>query len=609
MTTTHSFRILNVRHVLLALLLTGSVCAEQGGGAPAVGGANSPLLSVLGINNANVDPSNELASWNGQNWNISNNRLFESQFEEYLSTPEESATKILAYEKTLSGIRNLLAPTQVNQANISDAYRRLTIAADFQIDGGICKVIASQVYMAWLAEKNLINMQQSTQSLEAERKRLEWNLQMASRNSGLQSTGGINSANNASARQSVQTAEVQPIATRLVEVETLLKKNDVNKQYTREQARLDFQVLITQLFLQRRFQHVQIAVDFYRTVFNEGAGQVRLGDEAMSLFSKTTGGSPTLATLESLANEAIQKVGTGLRSFEVLLANRQIQSASKRLGETFMIGQMLPSMQLVPMESKQQVLAFVQKTKRLISAIEVKDYAAAEVIIADLKVSATDFDVTKPDAAVQTSKLGAEMHLAKARNAAVAGDKAGLERELQAAAEIWPANPQLKELSARIFVQADVGAQAIADYDRLMSQKNYRQIYDDKLRFIAAVAMQPDKQESLKKVLDNMTEIEITMQQAAEIAKRGDNAGAWEALEIMSRKYPHDTKLNQFRADQTLKAASFVNLIKNAEQYEKDGQPACAMTSYLEAQRLYPPSSFARDGIVRIAKQILPDSQ
>ena len=261
------------------------------------------------------------------------------------------------------------------------------------------------------------------------------------------------------------------------------------------------------------------------------------------------------------------------------------------------------------MARKQQVLAFTQKANTLLTAIEVKDFASAEAVVIELRSSAVDFDATKPNAAIQTTKVAAEMHLAKARNAAVAGDKPGLERELQAAAEIWPTNPQLKELSARIFSQADVGAQAIADFDRLNSQKNYRQIYDDKLRFIAATAMYPDKQAALKKVLDDMVEIETAIQRSSEIQKRGDNAGAWESIEIVARTFPDDTKLNQFRADLTIKAATFVNQVKTAEQYEKEGQIGSALTAYLEAHRIYPYSSFAKDGIQRLSKQILPDFQ
>lgn len=598
-------------------LLAGEPAPSSGGVQPGMASIQVPgfqtggggFLDNLGLNKASVDPSNEIVSWNGQNWNISNNRLFESQFMEYLCSPPASDVNVLAYVKTLARIRELLAPGRVTPKGIDDAFRLLTVATGFEQDANLSQVIASQVYQSWQAQRNTLHLQATGKSLERERARLEWNLKMATKGAGLSSSGKLSQDGNASVRQSVEGAEIHPIATRLAEVETMIKKNDLNQQYTSEQARLDFQVLIVQLFLQRRFDHVLIAIDFYRSVFQPSSGEVRLGSEAMTLFNKTTGGSPTLSTVESAASEASQKVSSGLRSVEVMLQTGQLQDASKRLAETFLIGQMMPRMQLVPFEQRQKVLEFIRLSNRLLGAIDVKDYAAADEIVTKLKGMAVDFDATKPNAAIQVAKLAAEMHLAKARNAAVSGDKSTLEKELQQAAEIWPTNPQLKELSARIFAQADVVAQALADFDRLNSQKNYRQIYDDKLRFIAATAMYPDKQAALKEVLDNMVEIEAAIQRSTEIQKRGDDAGAWESIEIVARSFPDDTKLNKFRTDLTIKAATFVNLIQTAERYEKSGDSACALTAYLEARQIYPYSSFAKDGITRIARELLPDAQ
>ena len=67
--------------------------------------------------------------------------------------------------------------------------------------------------------------------------------------------------------------------------------------------------------------------------------------------------------------------------------------------------------------------------------------------------------------------------------------------------------------------------------DQLISQHNNRQIYNDKLRFIAAAALYPERQEQLKKILDQMQVIETAIIQAGEIEKRGDYAGAWETVE------------------------------------------------------------------------------
>ncbi len=66
---------------------------------------------------------------------------------------------------------------------------------------------------------------------------------------------------------------------------------------------------------------------------------------------------------------------------------------------------------------------------------------------------------------------------------------------------------------------------ALVDLDQLISQHNTRQIYNDKLRFIAASALYPERQAQLKKILDQMQVIETAIIQAGEIEKRGDYAG------------------------------------------------------------------------------------
>ena len=71
---------------------------------------------------------------------------------------------------------------------------------------------------------------------------------------------------------------------------------------------------------------------------------------------------------------------------------------------------------------KRQALEFTRKSNQLISALDVKDYTLAEKLVDELGKIAKDFDSSKPTGLVETSKTVAQMHLAKARNAALSGD-------------------------------------------------------------------------------------------------------------------------------------------------------------------------------------------
>jgi hypothetical protein len=184
-----------------------------------------------------------------------------------------------------------------------------------------------------------------------------------------------------------------------------------------------------------------------------------------------------------------------------------------------------------------------------------------------------------------------------------------MEKELRAAAEIWPRNPALAEVGNTIFTQSDVQQQAMNDFDRLLQQNNHRQIFEDRMRFIAAAALYPEKQKQLGEVLEKMTLVESAIVKAQEISKRGDPAGAWESAESARKEFPDDNKLNQLRADLTTQASEFVQAINRAEDFEKKDQPGSSLAWYLKARQIYPASTFAKAGIQRLGQQVLPDAK
>ena len=363
-----------------------------------------------------------------------------------------------------------------------------------------------------------------------------------------------------------------------------------------------------QFFLQRRFEHVLMATQFYRAIFGEGDTTLKVGGDTQKLFASTTGMPPTVSVLDSLAREAMHDAREGVEAYKFLLSKDELESATKRLAEAFAIGEFMPELRTLSRDDKRQALAFTQQSNRLLSALEVKDYTLAGNIVHDLEGTAKDFDNSKATAAIETAKTVAAMHLAKAKNAAVSDDRATLEAELKAATEIWPRNPALSELSTMIFSQADVQQKALLDFDQLLGQHNYRQIYDDQVRYIAATAMSPARQEQLKKVLVDMQTVDGAIMRSQEIAKHGDYAGAWEAVERVFQTFPDDNKLNQERATLTTEAAEFVRTLRTAEQLEARQQYGSSLAWYLKAQQLYPPSEYASEAVHRLVKQVMPES-
>jgi len=504
-----------------------------------------------------------------------------------------------------------LAPSSATTQSVDDAFRLLPKASRFDIDANLCNGIADAVYAAWRSNNNSARLVQANASLEQERRANEWNAKMASESSAMGLTTAPRNkdaaAEWAKERQMRRDMEMQPYTTRLTEVLAAIKANQAKKELSELQTKVEFQALIMQLFLQRRFQHVVIATRFYRAVFADGDTSLKVGSDAKDLFAKTSGVPPTVGTLDAMANEAMRDAREGVQAYEFLVAKNELQSATKRLAEAFTIGEYMPELRTLPREKKRLALDFSQKSYQLISALEVKDYALAEKLVNDLQPIAKDFDASKPLAAIETARTVSAMHLAKARNAAVSGDKDTLEKELKEATEIWPRNPALAQVSGRIFSEADVQQKALSDMDQLLAQHNYRQIFDDKVRFIAASALYPDRQEKLKKVLDDMETIEGAIIRATEIAKHGDSAGAWENIERVFQEFPQDNKLNQVRANLTTEAAEFVRTLRTAQSLEEKGQVGASLAWYLKAQKLYPATEFGKAGIDRLVKQVLPE--
>lgn len=356
-----------------------------------------------------------------------------------------------------------------------------------------------------------------------------------------------------------------------------------------------------------------------RTGSSFSASGAKLGLDNFGIESVTSGVAvaaqtisklvSSLSQIDSLANEAIRDVNEGIEAYKFLLEQGELNSATERLAETFALGEFLPSVRLLPREEKRRALKFTQLSNELLAALEVNDLTRAEKLVNEIGDVASDYNTSKPLAKIETAKTLSAMHLAKAKNAAISGDKAVMESELRAAAEIWPRNPALSEAGDVIFQQSDVQLQTINELDRLIEQGDHRTIFRQNAKFIAAVALHPERQEKLTAILEQMTGIEGALQRAREIQQRGDAIGAWESIQLASEKYPQDTEINKLRADLASSgAATFVQSLNKGDDFESRGEYGAALAWFLDAHRQYPPSKFAQDRIDALASQILPGS-
>ncbi|HEY1049164.1 MAG TPA: hypothetical protein VGE39_05390 [Prosthecobacter sp.] len=603
------------------------VCAQvlPGMSQPATGGTTSnnnynlvpgsaadrQTDTQTGLNNMPMgDPGSENVAFNGKLWNVTNNRLMRSRFETYLTTPEAASAEDQAYRDLMAQIMQLLAPTNKPGPDPMKAFALLPEAGTFKIDGGLCNSMANAIWDVWLSQRKQQNLKLANNAMLDRRKQLEWNAEMGMSRTKAPVVSNPGKGEQAKADQIAKTDSMTVGRTSgyikgIAEIEARMKLNETSVGLSEITSKTVFQALIIQMFLQRRFEHAVIACRFYPNLFRDGESVLQLDKDSdvQKMLSSSFGVPPTISMIDGLSLEAMRSVDESLVSFENLVSRRDLDSAGNRLLEAFGVGEYLPRVRRLPMSEKTKVLDFVRKKNKLLSFLEMKDYASADAVVTDLRSLSDDFEYAKPLAAIQTAKAVSSLHISKARMAMANKDTTTLEAEMKAATEIWPTNPDLAGFSGELVKGSDMRSQALMDFDRLLSQRNYRQIFENKALFIGSMADDLTRKEQLEKVLNDMGRLEIIIGGAKEMAASSPPA-AWERVEKEAKQFPDDPVLSKLRADLGVKASNFVNAIENGRQHEERQQIGSAIAWYLKAKRMHAGSTLASEGIKRLVDGI-----
>lgn len=593
--------------------------ASSGGGGGGGSGGGSQNNQMLGGLLPAVDPGSENVTWDGKIWNVTNNRAARAKFEIYLATPEADSADDQAYRDVMAQMTEMLAPTHKPAPEVSRAFAMLPEAGAFKIDGGLCNAVANAVWDCWSAQRKAGSLRAANDAMIKRRTQLEWNTEQGMKDAPLTPSGASGGSTKggaqANARQQAVQQQQQTAMTMgrisgyikgIAEIEGRMKMNETAAGLSETSSKIQFQALMMQMFLQRRFEHAIIACRFYPNLFRDGDSILQLNDNSdlKKALSGTVGMPPTVSLIDGFSSEAIRSVDEAIVAFGQLVQRGDYDSASKRLMEAFAIGEYLPRVRRLPMKEKLKVLDYVRDANQLLSALEMRDFGLAEQQVTKLRATAKDFDYAKPLAAIETARTLSDMRLTAARAAALKGDQAAVGLELKGAAEIWPTNPKLREVSNMIGQNSDVQAQALLDLDRLLSQRNYRQVFNDQGRFLAASINDVGRQEQLKKVLTDMGRVNMVVHAAGEAARKGNSFGAWEAIEREYEQFPEDTEITKMRSELSVKASEFVSAIQRAKEHEQRKQIGSALAWYLKARRLYPPSDFASAGLQRLVSSL-----
>jgi len=538
-----------------------------------------------------------------------------SRFERYLGMAPVPQEMLDEYFLKMKQVSNLLRDKQIFLA-----WKQLHDLGDYtMIDAGISRELANRIESIWNTDKASAHIDKKNAAIRKDVKTSTWNAdimsakimddeikyqrklnqdnkqkqqgqQPAQPNGGVPMMPSQDVGGNA-AQPSVAGLEGKLQLTeeylRSLELKAKIKLNELEQQKLLEQAKANFCEYISALYNSGRLNHVVLAADFYRKIFEEAEYPVDMAKQV------------------NAALEIQRDVQSAIEVFRYKVARGQLSGASDSLQTAFMTNELNSAVLGLERPLKEKLADFNASLDQMRNLIEARDFGNLEILLQKMKSTATDFDTTKPTAIVNGVKLESKMRLGKAKLAAQQGDLKLAMEEFQAAAEAWPGNPDLQDKALTFFDTQDVKSQALVEFDRLVEEQNYRTIFDKQLGFAPAIKGDAKREEALKTALSAIKDAEMASEKANALMLNGDFFGAWEAIEFASTKLPDDKKLNKLRADLSGRSAEFVSAINKARDAEGRNEIGFSITWFVNAQRQYPASQIANEGIDRLSKNLL----
>ena len=645
---------------------TATLPAIPNGGGNSAGvpaGTPEPTTGLDGVN------------WDGQSFKITDIKIIDSKFSAYLNEPEISYEEEKEYAKLINELLERLDIFRIRSEGkrlLQEVLPILKAASRHPRDGGCCRQIYNAVGVDSQSKDTALTKADRIGALKKEIETIKWNMSVSAKPSAMDVKPNFNSTASSFEYEEAQREK----RTRLA-----FMQNDLEDKYSEllaiqnsivsktDDARFALQRMVVGNFINKRFDHVMIATSFYRLLYSDGAGEVKLQEriieEAASnakklrsatSFDKNTTTSETMGIgtsgvysnrtttknnsesgitsmlpsasealgavtaakikvaslipdtmteVEMISQEAIDQCNRYVSTVRGHMAQNELENAFGRLQEAFAVGEQLACIRSFPREYKQQLWKYKKAVQEARAGLASKDLGKAKLAMDRLGQMTADNPFSKEESEMGNLKTISAMHLAKAREAATRGDRETMNKELEEAAKIWPQNPALAEASAKMLDQLNQQVQGKEDLKKLLQQKNYKYIMDEKARFLAASSDEPALLEQLKNVLETQGKALAWKARIEELLKRGDPYGAWEEAEKGIGEHPENTDLMKLRSDAAVKCPEYVDKIERARSAESKDDPAAALASYLAARQIYPQSALARDGIASLSKKLL----
>ena len=564
---------------------------------------------IFNVNSDSVDMENGTMQWKGTTMNLGNSRAVRARFERYLAAPTDNG-EMKRYVALLDQIQLLLSAQSINQENYyrnqQEAFNLLFKAAEYDIDAGSSLTIASQVQKVWIMKQEFRQIEITKAQLDTLRKVQEGiivnradNIEAANdaRSDGATKGKPLGKASSGTTELGYKVKDVAR-----TEAEILARNAEMTALGLK--AKIEFQSQMVSFLMARRYRHSLITSAFYRVLFKGGSQNIVVGAKEVKEFFPISDFVPTLESFDMLSREAIKDTSKGMQTVDDLVKQGELYGAFERLQETFFLGEFEPVVMSYPQEKKRDMLALWKDLRELQRLGDERDLGSVEGYVNKVRGRARDFPGAPILSKVTNAMNASNMSLLSAKGAALAGDTVKAEAALERAAKIWPQNPGVKDFATQVVSRQDTMAQMVPQFDRLFADAKWRDIYNNKVPFGLALAQDKERSAKLLKVIARIGELDFKIQKASVLFTENNPYLAWDVIVDAYKSESDDLVLAKTRADISSRVGAYSGLIDSAEKLEKDGAEAAALTAWLAAQDLNPPSTICGAAVKRLAKSV-----
>jgi hypothetical protein len=420
--------------------------------------------------------------------------------------------------------------------------------------------------------------------------------------------------------------------------------NNVRLNEIRVMALGEFQAQILQLLGRRQFLQAQIAIRAYKASFkqeaayivdtkagkatNDAAASAAFDQSDLGLFNVadalrteildnfnmgvsqagTTfkqGAAMTIDALETYCQEGLVRTQEHYDAMVAVYDQHRLTTSLERLQELLILNDTAPQLIAFETEKRQVLLDTFKETNKVPDLLHLKDYDGVESALDKIDTLTNDYDDAQIRAAAKTAKAASNNAFEAARLAMSQKNSDRADTYLHQAMDIWPANPRIGTFLGEAAGSGEELGQARILFDQAYDRQDWRAIYEKRAELSVALQNDSDRADKLKEVVERMGKVDMLVAQAQDYLQRNAPYVAWELTEEAAKIADKDQVVSSAQAQVAPHVGQYIEFLNKAQTAAKAGQPAASLIYYLQAQKLYPGSRAAQDGIQEDSQKIL----